>query len=82
MTRHRPWSLLIGLLVVLGLVGFAAAQQPKPGGTLRVAYEWDITGLDPHISFGVQAWHVVGSLFNSLVTIDAELNFVPDLTES
>jgi peptide/nickel transport system substrate-binding protein len=25
---------------------------------------------------------VAGSLFNSLVTIDAELNFVPDLAES
>jgi ABC-type transport system substrate-binding protein len=74
--------MLIGLLVVLSLVGFAAAQQPQPGGTLRVAYESDITGLDPHISFGVQAWHVVGSLFNSLVTIDAQLNFVPDLAES
>jgi hypothetical protein len=30
-------SLLIGLLVVLGFAGFAAPQQPKPGGTLRVA---------------------------------------------
>jgi hypothetical protein len=40
--------MLIGLLVVLGLVGFAAAQQPKPGGALRVAWEADVTGLDPH----------------------------------
>jgi ABC-type transport system substrate-binding protein len=57
------------------------AQQPKPGGTLRVASEADITGLDPHVSFGLQAWYVSGSLFNSLVTIDAQLNFVPDLAE-
>jgi peptide/nickel transport system substrate-binding protein len=82
MKRQSRWSVLIGLLLVVGLVGVVSAQQPKPGGTLRVAYESDITGLDPHISFGVQAWHVVGSLFNSLVTIDAELNFVPDLAAS
>src|ERR671924_166413 len=58
------------------------AQQPKPGGTLRVAWEADITGLDPYISPGVQAWFVEGNIFNSLVTIDAELNVVPDLAES
>ncbi len=58
------------------------AQQPKPGGTLRVAYESDVAGLDPHVSPGIQAWHVVGNLFSSLLTIDAELNYVPDLAES
>jgi len=82
MKRHSGWSLLVSLLVVLSLVGFAAAQQPKPGGTLRVAYESDVSGLDPHVSPGIQAWHVVGNLFNSLLTIDAELNYVPDLAES
>jgi ABC-type transport system substrate-binding protein len=74
------------MVVIVACVVLASpagwAQQPKPGGTLRVAYESDLTGLDPHISFGVQAWHVVGSLFNSLVTIDAEMNYVPDLAES
>ena len=35
MTRHIGWSRLVRLLVVLGLVGSVAAQQPKPGGTLR-----------------------------------------------
>ena len=67
------------LLLLLPVVW---AQQPKPGGTLRVAYEADVSGLDPHLSPGIQAWHVVGNLFNSLLTIDAELNYVPDLAES
>jgi peptide/nickel transport system substrate-binding protein len=58
------------------------AQQPKSGGTLRVAYESDVAGLDPHVSPGIQAWHVVGNLFSSLLSIDAELNYVPDLAES
>jgi ABC-type transport system substrate-binding protein len=82
MKRHRGWSLLIGLLVMVGLVGVAAPQQPQYGGTLRVAWEADITGLDPYISPGVQAWHMVGNLFNSLVTIDAQLNYIPELAES
>ena len=47
-----------------------------------MAWEADITGLDPYISPGVQSWYVEGNLFNSLLTIDSELNYVPDLAES
>jgi hypothetical protein len=54
MQRYITWSLLIALLIVLGLVGVAAAQQPKYGGTLRVAQESDMTGFDPHWSHGLQ----------------------------
>jgi peptide/nickel transport system substrate-binding protein len=82
MKRHIGWSMFSSLLVLLAFVGFTAAQQPKPGGTLRVAWEADVPGLDPHLSPGIQAWHVQGSLFNSLLTIDAQLNYVPDLAES
>ena len=82
MKRYIGWAMLSALLIVSGLVGFAAAQQPKLGGTLRVAWEADVAGLDPFISPGVQSWHVEGNLFNSLLTIDANLNFVPDLAAS
>ncbi len=84
MTGHRLrcgfLMAVIGCLLVTSLA--VGAQQPKSGGTLRVAWEADITGLDPYISPGIQSWHVVGNLFNSLLTIDSELNFVPDLAES
>jgi ABC-type transport system substrate-binding protein len=50
------------------------AQAPKPGGTLKVAWEADVTGLDPYLSPGVQAWHTVGNIFSSLVTVDTNLN--------
>jgi ABC-type transport system substrate-binding protein len=73
---------MIAILASLLLMPAAWAQRPKHRGTLRVAYEADSTGLDPHVSSGLQAWYVAGSLFNSLVTIDAELNVVPDLAES
>jgi ABC-type transport system substrate-binding protein len=83
MTGHGfSTGFMIAILASLLLLPVGWAQQPKPGGTLRVAWEADISGLDPHLSFGMQARHVVGNLFNSLVTIDAELNFIHDLAES
>src|SRR5919108_2079381 len=82
MKRHQPWSLLIALLTVAGLVGVAAAQQPKYGGTLRVAWEQDVTGFDPHWSAGLQNIYLAGNLFNGLVTVDEHLNYVPELAES
>jgi ABC-type transport system substrate-binding protein len=73
---------MIAILAFLLVLPGGWSQQPKPGGALRVAWEADISGLDPHLPFGIQARHVVGNLFNSPVTIDPELNFVLDLAES
>jgi peptide/nickel transport system substrate-binding protein len=83
----RDYRLAIGLITaLLGALPLAPspawAQQPKSGGILQVAWEADVTGLDPHLSPGIQAHRVVGNLFNSLITIDTDLNYVPDLAES
>jgi hypothetical protein len=48
MRRHMGWSTLIGLLVILGLVGVAAIQQPRYGGTLRVAWEQETSQALTH----------------------------------
>jgi ABC-type transport system substrate-binding protein len=69
-----------GMLLLMPLAVWA--QQPKSGGVLQVAWEADVTGLDPHLSPGIQAHRAVGNLFNSLVTIDTDLNYVPELAES
>ena len=82
MKQHITWSMLIALCIVLGLVGLAAAEQPRDGGTLRVAWEQDVTGFDPHWSAGLQNIYIAGNLFNGLVTVDEHLNYVPDLAES
>ncbi len=82
MKRHTGWFMVVSLLVVAGLVGVGAAQQPRSGGTLRVAWEQDVTGFDPHWSIGLQNIYMVGNLFNTLVTIDEQLNYVPELAES
>jgi len=82
MKRHIGWTMLIAILIVLGLAGLAVAQQPRSGGTFRVAWEQDVTGFDPHWSPGLQVQYIVGNLFNSLVTIDQDMNFIPELAES
>jgi len=73
---------LFACLTILVFVGNAEAQQPKSGGTLRIAWEQDVTGFDPHWSAGLQVQYIAGNLFNSLVTIDEQLNYVPELAES
>ena len=80
--RYRVWCMLLSLGCVLWTPLLAWSQQPKSGGTLRVAWEADVTGLDPAVSTGLQAFYIKGNLFNTLVTVDAELNFVPELAES
>jgi hypothetical protein len=48
--RYSGCSMPIALLVVVGLLGVAVAQQPKSGGALRVAWGQDVTGFDPNWS--------------------------------
>jgi ABC-type transport system substrate-binding protein len=78
-------SMLSIILVVLAVVGYGAgngwAEQPKSGGTLRIALEADITGLDPVIP-GLQNYYVIQNIYNTLVTVDANFEIVPELAES
>jgi peptide/nickel transport system substrate-binding protein len=71
---------LIGLC--LGLPLPPEAQEPQRGGTLRVAFEADVTGFDPHLVPGLQNYYVNQNLYNTLVSIDENLEFVPDLAKS
>ena len=82
MKRSIAWALLLALPVVLAIVAAADAQQAKSGGTLRVAWEQDVTGFDPHWTSGLQVTYIAGNLFNNLVTIDQDLNYIPELAES
>jgi ABC-type transport system substrate-binding protein len=82
MTTQLQRVILISVVMGLVLSGVAVPQQPKSGGTLKIAFESDITGMDPHTSLGVQAQVLIPSLFNGLVTIDEHLNVIPDLAHS
>jgi ABC-type transport system substrate-binding protein len=80
---RQQWLRILSVGVLcLTLVGVAAAEEPRRGGTLRIAYEADITGMDPHTSLGIQAMYVEQNLFNTLVTIDENAEYIPDLAES
>lgn len=78
-----------GLSVVVALLGVlvlallpSRAAQPKVGGTLRIGYAQDITGLDPHMSLGIPGVYVMQNIFQNLVTLDEHLEFVPELATS
>jgi ABC-type transport system substrate-binding protein len=82
MKRASTWGMLFFLPIILMLSRPADGQEARSGGTLRVAWEQDVTGFDPHWSSGLQVQYMVGNLFNSLVTVDEQLNYVPELAES
>jgi peptide/nickel transport system substrate-binding protein len=79
--RGTGWLIAtVGALLLAALAAWA--QSPKHGGTLRVGGGADVPGLDPHRALGTAGLRVLGNLFNSLLTFDAERNAVPDLAES
>ena len=84
---QRRWLVWFSLLV--GGVLWAAvgwAQQPRPGGTLRIAFPGDPAFFDANQgpAPGAQAYWLSNSLYNSLLTLTPppELNIVPDLAKS
>jgi ABC-type transport system substrate-binding protein len=79
--RGTGWLIAMAGALLLGSLA-AWAQPPKPGGTLRVGGEADVPGLDPHRAPSTAALRVLGNVFNSLLTFDAERSTVPDLAES
>ena len=74
--------LMLSAGLILALSSAAVAQQPRSGGTLRVAFEADVTGFDPHLVPGLQNYYVDQNLFNTLVGVNDRLEFVPDLAAS
>jgi ABC-type transport system substrate-binding protein len=78
---------LLSLLVafVLG-TGPGWAQQPKPGGTLRIALPGDPAFYNAHQgpAMGAQAFQTSNNIYNSLLatTPPPELKIVPELAKS
>lgn len=44
--------------------------QPRSGGTMRVGFEAELTGLDPHNTSSVVSWVVVFNLCETLITFE------------
>jgi hypothetical protein len=51
--RHgvTAWSVVFGSLLLTP--AFLWAEEPKRGGTLRIGYWQDMTGMDPHTHIGI-----------------------------
>ncbi len=78
---------LLSLLVALGLgAGPGWAQQPKPGGTLRIALAGDLTFFNANQgpAPGYFTFWVWNNIFNSLLTVTPppELKISPELARS
>ena len=76
-----------GALTLLGLaapplVGLAAAQTPKRGGTLVVAADVSPPGLDPQKSAAAHSWMIAEHVYSNLLRRDPRMNIVGDLAES
>jgi peptide/nickel transport system substrate-binding protein len=80
----------VGLLLALALfvgacggsggsTGGTASGTPKTGGSLRVAQETEINSLDPNTSGLLVEREIYYNLYDSLLGIDAKLNFGPEL---
>ena len=72
----------LALALVVLLAASAHAQAPKRGGTLRVAYGNEISGLDFHTTPGYEMIWVATNVGCGLITLAPDGKFVPDAAES
>lgn len=73
-------GLVAGLMWVL--VGGGWAQPPRHGGTLTVVHAVDVAHLDIHTAPGYEMMWINENVHNGLVTLDKDLNIVPDVAKS
>jgi peptide/nickel transport system substrate-binding protein len=83
MPQRRLVSAAIALATLLALLpSMALAEQPKRGGTLRVAYGNAISHLDFHTAPGYEMMWVAMNIGCGLVNIKPDGTFVGDAAES
>src|SRR5256886_4927551 len=84
----RMAGVLVALALFVGACGggggagsgaSSTSGTPKTGGTLKVAQETEINTLDPGASGLLVEREIYYNLYDSLLGIDAKLNFVPEL---
>lgn len=81
---------IVGLLAAVALILTACSSsndkaapsdgQAQSGGSINVAYQNDISTLDPAIGYDWQNWSIIKSLFDGLMDYEpGTTNLVPDL---
>jgi peptide/nickel transport system substrate-binding protein len=81
-TNVAPTTASVGAASTSVPAATGAAAAPKRGGTLKVALNSDIIGIDPHGGSAGVDRNVYTAVYNGLVAPDKNLNIVPDLAES
>ena len=82
---HRIRLALAATLALAALAGAAlpaAAQTPKPGGTLRAAMRAEVSTYDPHKGASGSDHMYLYPVFDTLVRFDEKMNARPGLAES
>jgi peptide/nickel transport system substrate-binding protein len=62
--------------------GDVTVSPPKPGGTLRAAFQNEWAGLDPHTVSSYSSYQILNNVLEGLTFYDDNLNLVPWLAES
>ncbi len=79
MRRIAFGALVLAVSLLAAAPRGAAAQEGKPGGTLRVATIGEPPGLDPMLPYGILAQHISKHIYENLYTFDANWRPVPML---
>jgi peptide/nickel transport system substrate-binding protein len=82
--RMLGWSgMALAGAAPLGLPSLAHAQQPKPGGTIKIGSFSNIDTLDPHKTTSIVACSIHNNIYNGLLKIVStdgkSVDFKPDL---
>jgi peptide/nickel transport system substrate-binding protein len=72
-------AVLLG--IALFVAGCKGTSQSSESGTVNFLIESMPTNLDPRIGTDAQSQHLDGLIFDGLVTLDPQMNIVPDLAE-
>src|SRR5512134_2114420 len=84
---NRKWTLwrglAIGTVLLLSAAGAWAAGQdePRKGGSLRVAMIGEPPTLDLHWSSGTIIYEITGHIYETLFTTDVKYETIPHLAE-
>src|SRR5262245_7951293 len=78
------YCLTLCLCIVVGLcqAGSSGGAEPKRGGTLTVVHGVDISYLDVQAAPGYETVWINMNIHNSLLTLDKDLQPVPDLAKT
>ena len=83
-TKRVLWlsaAIAAAILIAVGGVRAAAQEQPRTGGTLRVAMIGEPPTLDLHWTSATIIYEITGHIYETLFTTDAKYQNVPLLAE-